>query len=169
MFRSHQGQQATIPTLAVHQRQRSFSQPIFPTFTLIGDALPIDPSLSSSTALISETTGVSLNLGPIINTTLQASAQNIAEPSPVSFPRGSSHSQKPVTGSFDRSARVLRTDKLCESPGCLSDSTSITSHIDKSGLFEESSTKVSIPAYLSSSLKGEDQRRREGSVGVISH
>lgn len=72
----------------------------------------------------------------------------------VSFLRGDSHSQKPVTDSFDRSARVLRTDKLCESPGGLSDSTSLTSHIDKSGLFEESSTKVSIPAFLSSSPKG---------------
>ncbi|KIR31099.1 hypothetical protein I352_06528 [Cryptococcus deuterogattii MMRL2647] len=137
MFRSHQGQQATIPALAAHQRQRSFSQPIFPTFTLIGDTLPIDPSLSS-TALIGETTGASLNLRPFINTTLQASAENSVEPSPVSFPRGSSHSQKPVTGSFDGSARVLRTDKLCESQGGLSDSTSLTSHIDKSGLFEES-------------------------------
>ncbi|XAO26693.1 hypothetical protein I312_105533 [Cryptococcus bacillisporus CA1280] len=38
--------------------------------------------------------------------------------------------------------------------GGLSDSTSLTSHIDKSGLFEESSTKVSIPAFLSSSPKG---------------
>ncbi|KAE8543282.1 hypothetical protein D1P53_000773 [Cryptococcus gattii VGV] len=149
MFRSHQGQQATIPALAAHQRQRSFSQPIFPTFTLIGDMLPIDPSLSS-TALTGETAGASLNLHPFINTTLPASAQNSIEPSPVSFLRGSSHSQKLVTGSFDGSARGLLTDKLCESQGDLSDSTSLTSHINKSGLFEESSTKVSIPAFLSS-------------------
>ncbi|OWZ70049.1 hypothetical protein AYX14_04566 [Cryptococcus neoformans] len=154
MSGSHQGQQATTPALAGHQRQRSLSQPIFPTSALIGGMMPVDPSLSSTTP-IGQTTRASLTMLSSINTALQAGAQSSFVPSTVSFLGDSGHGQTPVTSSFDGSARVLGIKQLWESPGGFLDGPSHTLHINESELVEKSSTKMGAPASMPSSAEGQ--------------